>query len=554
MPNVLDSFVVELGLDPSKFTQGQKDALEALRQTTERAVAGGKEIEAQGAKVTEYFGKLKREALGFVGLLVGGQGVKQLIENLTTLDAATNRSARLLNVSASELSAWQGAARQAGGSAASITGALSGFNMEINRFQVTGNAAFLPALNAMGIYLKNFRGEVKPTTELMLEMSAAMKEMNPTNQGRAASHLMMIPGMNLETVNLLLKGPDAIRRLLDESRSISNVTKESAEASERLAAAWAKAAVSAEGFGRKLLTFFSPLLEGMLALSDLLRGTLTPEEKKENAARQQTLHDKLGQKFGKPTGFLGELSDWLSIRDQVSFSDWIKMTPSDTSRFMREHGQSASPSASSAPFTGKLGNKLVVITTNGGRKVSVAEESADAFRGFLNDLEAGGAPIGSLGGYSPRTIKSPFGVDTGVWSEHARGQAIDMGSMTGRNRIDPALRSWIDSHDRQWRELLSRYNMRSGGDFKHPDLGHVEHLSGLYGYGGIPGGAASAVGMAGGGMSDRRSYGNTSNSVVHIAKVEVITSATDADGIARDFTASVLARANSAASANYALG
>ena len=127
MATVVDSLVVLLNLDPTQFTQGQKDALAALQKTREGAVASGKDIEAQGKKVTEYFGSLKMKALGMVAVFLGGaRGIAEFTSFVTHLDASTGRLARTMNISASELSAWQGAAEQTGGSAEGASSAIGG--------------------------------------------------------------------------------------------------------------------------------------------------------------------------------------------------------------------------------------------------------------------------------------------------------------------------------------------------------------------------------------------------------------------------------------------
>src|SRR3990167_1651110 len=108
MPIVFDQLVVELGLDPTKLNQGQRDALESFRKTREEATAFGKGIESQEGKLVNFFSTLKREVLTVAAILLGGRGIKETIGFVTTLDAATARSAKTINMATRELSAWQG--------------------------------------------------------------------------------------------------------------------------------------------------------------------------------------------------------------------------------------------------------------------------------------------------------------------------------------------------------------------------------------------------------------------------------------------------------------
>jgi len=118
MPTVLDSLVLELGLDPTKLNQQQKDAIESVRKLEQQWMRSGKVIDAQTQRTTESFAALKKQALGFVAVFLGGRGVKEFkefTEYISQLDAATGRSARTMNISARELSNWQSVGEQTGG-------------------------------------------------------------------------------------------------------------------------------------------------------------------------------------------------------------------------------------------------------------------------------------------------------------------------------------------------------------------------------------------------------------------------------------------------------
>lgn len=505
MATVLDAFVVELGLDPTKFQQGQKEAYEALRNTTEQAVKGGKEIEAQGAKVSEYFNGVKRQALGLAALLVGGAGVKEFVQNITTADAATARMSRILNISAKELSAWQGAARLAGGSAESITGSLHGFNQEMNRFMLTGEASFLPALNAMGIGILDEQGKIKTTTQLLIEMSDAMEKMNAQDQGRASAHLSMIPGMNQETINLLLKGPDALRRMLADTRSMTSVTKESADQAERLASAWARTQIYAENLGRTILDKVSPALLSLLAVviylgAKISGAPLPKEDPGEKAARlraeeaskapARSFMDRLGK---RETMWESLRRLWAAPEDASAAPRPQSLSTQDQEAYIR----------SAAAARGIDPNVAVAVARSEGlgedyqskvrRKDGSREESFGPFQLFMG---------GGLG-------------------NKFQGQ-------TGLDPRDPStVKSQID---------FSLDEAKKSG------------WGAWHGWKGLP-----FQGIEGGGRRMGSREGDRTSSVTtHIGEIKIVTAATDAQGIASEVGA-LIRRANEAASANYAL-
>src|ERR1039458_4171325 len=73
MPTIIDALTVELGLDPSGFTKGQKDAEDAFLKTKDHAVSTGKTIEASSKKAAESLQLIARQALALFAVLLGGR-------------------------------------------------------------------------------------------------------------------------------------------------------------------------------------------------------------------------------------------------------------------------------------------------------------------------------------------------------------------------------------------------------------------------------------------------------------------------------------------------
>jgi rare lipoprotein A len=111
---------------------------------------------------------------------------------------------------------------------------------------------------------------------------------------------------------------------------------------------------------------------------------------------------------------------------------------------------------------------LTWVQTPGGKRVRVNKESAEAFHGFLGELEAGGAPIHSLGGHNQRRIAG-----SGHWSQHAYGNAIDINQQS-RDVVDRDFAQWARAHPNELRGAINRWGIISGGDWRNPDFGHFE--------------------------------------------------------------------------------
>jgi hypothetical protein len=98
MATVIDSLLIELGLDTSKFNKEQKKSVEELRKFDEQAQKTAKNTQ-QGAKnIGESFTK-SRDALISLGVaLVGFKGFTNFVKDMTTSNAALGRNANLLSL------------------------------------------------------------------------------------------------------------------------------------------------------------------------------------------------------------------------------------------------------------------------------------------------------------------------------------------------------------------------------------------------------------------------------------------------------------------------
>src|SRR5665647_2869432 len=105
MPTVIDSLVVELGLDPTKFESGRRQAEDAFEKTHLVAVKSGKGIEEQNKKLAEGFGVVKTSVLGLFAAFTG-VGVTAFAAQVVHADAAVGRTAKTFGMATKELSAW----------------------------------------------------------------------------------------------------------------------------------------------------------------------------------------------------------------------------------------------------------------------------------------------------------------------------------------------------------------------------------------------------------------------------------------------------------------
>jgi hypothetical protein len=258
---VIDSLVLQFGLDTTKFVAGSRELALEMKNMREQAKVSGDEIEAQGKAIGEAFSIIKREAVGVLAAFFGGKGMVEFFNHITQVDAATGRLAKTINMSTRELSAWQGVSVQTGGTADSMAQTLQGLTGEINKFLITGQGAFIPVFNQLGISLFDSNRQLKTAGQLILELSEHANKMDPA---RFAALMSMIPGMNSQTINTMLQGDSALRKLMDDQVKLGLITEQDAQAAIKLEQSWARAEQAATSLGRRLVTFLQPALTTIL--------------------------------------------------------------------------------------------------------------------------------------------------------------------------------------------------------------------------------------------------------------------------------------------------
>jgi len=512
MATVIDSLIVELGLDPAKFTQGQKSAMQAFNKARNEAERHAKAIEASGARAVEFFQKLKREALGLVAALVGGTELKQFVTNITNTDAAVGRLAKTMDLPPSVLIKWRNAAKLWGGSEDSITNVLRTLKSDMKKLELGIVPDWLKYLNQ---FVRLDITKVKDADELLLTMADAMKSMDPA-RARVIADFFHIDN---DTLVAMLKGRKGLQEFLDTAQRLNPVTDEQVRLAIELQKAWNETSLAAEHLGRVITTVLLPpltkVLESMTKFLEKFPGSLP------------------GAGMGLPLGAAGQRSEpW-------SFSDWLKAwIPGDILKGRGVPGRALevkpSGGAESSPG-GAVSSPSSLLRTKSG--------AGDISFGML-------ALATSLQNEIPGILQFTAFDDLyhkGRRSKHPKGLALDFSL---RNREQSAAVS------QQIREKLKAMGIDATvlDAYLHPEAGdtgphiHVQFNSAA--------GAARFSAMnpvpASSAASNVVNRTSTNTSDVKIGNVIVNTQATDAQGIARDIK-SAIEKHGMAAQANTGL-
>jgi hypothetical protein len=265
MATVIDALLVTLGLDASGIQKGQRDATEALGKTQEAARKAALEMETRGKQAALFYKNIRNEALGLFAAITGGKALTEFYGEVTNTDAATGRLARNIGMSVENFTAWQNAARNMGGSAEATGGSLQNLVQQFQMLALTGQSAVVPYFRALGVTIADATGKMRPMNDVLFDLADRFSHMNPTTAVTIGKAI----GLDEGTINLLIRGRQAVQSMLAEQEKLGHANAEDAAAAQERQTALRQMTQASEDLGRKLLTEATPAI---LSLLEALKG------------------------------------------------------------------------------------------------------------------------------------------------------------------------------------------------------------------------------------------------------------------------------------------
>lgn len=532
MATVIDELIVRLGLDPSKFTKGQKEAAAALAKTRAEIKKVGGEAEREVNSLGESVGNLRRAALGFTAALFGAAGITSFVQRVTQADAQLGRFTRTTGQNAERVSIWGNAIQRLGGDAQAFQQSLGSLIGEFEQFSATGQSNLIPFFRGIGVQIAKDNGEMRNFEDILLDLEKRVQTMRP---GQAKWWLRNL-GIDEGTINAILTGK--LRQFLSEQERIQKVTKEHTDAAEALASAWDTAAQSAIDLGRTVMTSLTPSLIQSL---ETTKGWIATAK----GAWQELMEWMKNGTWGQVWEDVKKraVQEWATFRKQMSEQSLIQIVPgsaADNSTVMkwwrndqeqralaerqRQSGAPAPPSMRGAP----------VIKPGAGVQ-------SPAVKSLAEELYAKVPEINRFTAFDDAYHRHPL---LGYKSKHATGHALDFTIKGGKEEAAKVAQQIRDILKAQGVNATVRdeYNFPSRGSTGNHI--HVEFKSAEEAakYLGRPSAAVPPTlppTGAGAAPSASPAAGQQSSTTISIQTVTVNTQATDADGIARDMIAAV---------------
>jgi hypothetical protein len=330
MATVIDSLIVTLGLDPSKFTSGQKQARNDLRQTQDVAGKATKETSRIVVKGAEDMTKAIRNAasqfaLAFLGFS-GATGFVKFMANLNGTTRQLGFSSKNLDMSAASLRNWQDAADIAGSSADSITGLFDAIQKQQYDLRTTGkfDETWMKVFSAGGIKMVDeSTGKFKSVDSVVMDIAKHLgdveKQYGRLYSVQRAKSLGLDPGLT----NFLLQGPQKLQAMLAREKGTYQVSDGAVQAADRVARKFTEIQQRLRDFGIQLLVKLQPLIERLATKFEQWLGSVDLNKLSANIEQLVAAVIELGKEIGQFITWLGGKKEILDNPGKT-FADWAK--------------------------------------------------------------------------------------------------------------------------------------------------------------------------------------------------------------------------------------
>ena len=274
MANIVDEFLISLGLDSSKFDKAQEKAINRLRTMEDVQRKNSKENQKRLKATTDGYNKLRDSVIGFATALAGVNGMKDFISQTVTGNAALGRQAQLLGMSAKSLDAWGWVAEKSGGSLKGIEQSLQGMEGAWAKFKLgMGGTEFLTTMSRLGLHsesdLKNF-----------VTLSQHLLEVKKKYGEQGALQVASALGLDQGTFLMLMRGPGHLQGLYEKAYRFDGITNKNTDDAQKLWEKWVdiKEEVSAAGQG-----IFHDIVPALKVVLDLTEKAVQAFEKIDKA-------------------------------------------------------------------------------------------------------------------------------------------------------------------------------------------------------------------------------------------------------------------------------
>lgn len=247
MADIIEAFVVSIGLDPTNHKKQIADFKSDLKGAREEAHSTALSVESDNKRMIESFSRLRNEIVGLALVAAGANSVRGLLGDMVHGAAETGRLATNLGMATEQVSAWEGAVRSMGGTAQDAQTALRQFNTEYQTYLLTGHTAHDQDYAALGIGPNDLRSPMS----LISALAGRSEQMDRTQFVARAERL----GIPDSVINTLARGRRGVQDLIEEQYRLGVVTRADAQAAIEFERQWANLTTQLRSELRPVLTW-----------------------------------------------------------------------------------------------------------------------------------------------------------------------------------------------------------------------------------------------------------------------------------------------------------
>lgn len=246
MAEIIDAFVVSLGLDPKQYNDEIKKFRAGVKADRDETVKSAKVTESANKNAAQGLRSLKNEAFALFSVFTGARSLKDFAANILESDANTGRLAANLGVATKALSAWQMAVRTVGGSSGDADSSFQSVNNTLQNLILRADKSQGGNLGALGM---NY-GDLNDIPTALLKMAAASEHMEKQKFVNILTALGISPAM----INLLEKGRKGVEDIVRAQERNGAITEKDAIEAQKFSAAWANLTNYITGQARPVIT------------------------------------------------------------------------------------------------------------------------------------------------------------------------------------------------------------------------------------------------------------------------------------------------------------
>lgn len=261
MTTLIDAFVVEIGLDPTAFVKGQKEAESSFNKTKDAAVKANKSVEEASKKTADGIKKIAIEALALFAIFAGAKSLTGFISDLVGADAALGRFSKNMGTTPATIAAWQAAAERAGGSAEATAATISKLSDSLMELKVNGKdvpIALRQLEASVGMRVDTDHGPIA----YMNGIAAALKKLSAMDPAKAAFLAHGI-GIDDATLSIMVKYGAEVGKYIDSLKGFGP-TPEQVKAAQDFQEKWAAITQNIGSFAKTAFRDLAPFIQSVI--------------------------------------------------------------------------------------------------------------------------------------------------------------------------------------------------------------------------------------------------------------------------------------------------